>query len=148
MLLSSLLFSMIALAESPPCDCDDVPLLTGAPECVEAEQIESCFLGEEYDSIINNCDSPIVLEDFPTSSEYRGFCDEEDGSCELLPGEEAGIVNSIGSYTMTYDGESFIVEMNKDCDTSSHGSAHDCTHTSADTSANISTSVNIFSFSS
>ena len=121
MLLSIMLSSMSALAESPPCDCYDVPLLTGAPACVEADKVMSCFLGDADVSVINNCDTPIVLEDFPTSDERTGFCGEEDGSCELLPGEEAGLINSIGTYTMTYDGELYTVDMNQSCDTSISG---------------------------
>lgn len=120
MILIALLFSMTAFAESPPCDCEGVPLLTGAPECVEAEEYNTCFLGDADVLIVNNCDSPIVLEDFPTSDERNGFCNEEDGSCELLPGEEAGVINTIGTYTMTYNGETYTVEMNKDCDPSTY----------------------------
>ena len=112
------LLALPAQAESPPCDCLDGPLLTGAPPCVEVG-FAGCYLGAADTSLINQCGAELVLVDFPVDDGLGGVCDA--APCVVAPGETAHFINSVGSYTLELDGEAYAVDMNLECEVGGGG---------------------------
>ena len=89
------LLALPAQAESPPCDCLDGPLLTGAPPCVEVG-FAGCYLGAADASLINQW-IEIVLVDFPVDD---GLGASATRRLAWWRPARRPIINSVGSYTL------------------------------------------------